>query len=45
MVAAILSSDSVVDQRMVVSFEVELPDGLVDGAIEMFRSAEGLMAR
>src|SRR3954464_3711324 len=33
-----LSSSSVVGQRMVVSFGVELHDGLMDGAIEVFRS-------
>src|SRR3954467_6031465 len=41
--ALALSSSSVVGQRMVVSFGVELHDGLMDGAIEVFRSPERLM--
>src|SRR3954463_16571163 len=43
LVDALLSSSSVVGQRMVVSFGVELHDGLMDGAIEVFRSPERLM--
>src|SRR3954466_1013330 len=42
--SSILSSSSVVGQRMVVSFGVELHDGLMDGAIEVFRSPERLMS-
>src|SRR3954452_5939924 len=38
-----LSRSSVVGQRMVVSFGVELHDGLMDGAIEVFRFPERLM--
>ena len=38
-----LSSDSVVGQRMVISFGIELHDRLLDGVIESFRSHESLV--
>src|SRR5215210_6683683 len=39
-----LSSPSLVGQRMAVSFGVELPGGVMDGAIEIVRSRDGLMS-
>jgi hypothetical protein len=33
-----LSSDSLVGQRMPISFDVELQDSLVDGSIEILRA-------
>src|SRR5215212_6647172 len=41
---AFLSSNSLVGPRMAVSFGVELPGGVMDGAIEIFRSCERLMS-
>src|SRR5215212_8091811 len=40
----VLSSNSVVGQRMAASFSIEFPDGIVDGLIEVFRSGEGLVS-
>src|SRR4051812_8374256 len=39
-----LSSDSVVGQRMAISFTVELHDGLMDRVIEVFGAREGLVS-
>ena len=39
-----LSSDSAIVQRMARALLVEGPDGVVDGAIEVFGVAEGLMS-
>src|SRR5689334_6814421 len=39
-----LSSSSMVSQRMVASFGIEFPDGVVDGLIEVVRSGEGLVS-
>src|SRR5215213_212454 len=41
---AVLSSNSLVGPRMAVSFGVELSGGVMDGAIEIFRSCERLMS-
>ena len=41
---ASLSSDSLVGQRMAVSFGIEFHDGLVDGAVEVIRAGERLMS-
>src|SRR3954451_23807755 len=41
--AVVLSSNSVVGQRMAVSFGIEFHHGVLDGAVEVFRSREGLM--
>src|SRR3954467_14732612 len=38
-----LSSNSVVGQRMAVSFGIEFHHGVLDGAVEVLRSREGLM--
>src|SRR4051812_16415352 len=43
-IRALLSSSSMVSQRMAASFGIEFPDGVVDGLIEVVRSGEGLMS-
>src|SRR3954452_7236823 len=40
----LLSSSSMVSQRMAASFGIEFPDGVVDGLIEVVRSGEGLVS-
>src|SRR4051794_16486241 len=40
---SVLSSNSVVGQRMAVSFGIEFHHGVLDGAVEVLRSREGLM--
>src|SRR5215210_385021 len=42
--ASKLSSNSLVGQRMAVSFRVEVPGAVMDGAIEIVRFREGLMS-
>src|SRR3954451_20712189 len=39
-----LSSDSLVGQRMAVSFGIKLHDSLVNGAVEVVRTVERLMS-
>ena len=43
-VALVLSSDSVVGQRMAISFTIEHPDRLVDGTIEVVWTCESLVS-
>jgi hypothetical protein len=42
--AICLSSDSLVGQRMAVSFGIEFHDSFMDGAVEVIRAGEGVMS-